>query len=96
VIGLQFRRDHAEGQPVASLHDVIANNVRGERARRRWTQVQLAEKLGWAQSSIYDIEVGRRKLTLDDLAALCAVFELPLLELCRGGEDESLRALGLR
>lgn len=79
-----------------SLHDVVANNIRGERARRRWTQVELAEKLGWPKTSVSDLEIGRRRLTIDDLADLCRVFGLPLVELCRGGDEESLRSLGLR
>lgn len=78
-----------------TLHDVLANNVRGERARRRWTQEQLADRLGWPKTSIYDVERGRRRLTLDDLADLCAAFDLPLVELCRGAERTRLQALGL-
>ena len=44
---------------MADLGDLIANNIRGERARRRWTQAQLAERLGWPRTSIHDIEIGR-------------------------------------
>jgi len=81
---------------VASLHDTLANNVRGERSRRRLTQAQLAVMLGWPRTAIHDIESGRRRLGLDDLAALCRVFDMPLVELCHGGRDDDLHALGLR
>ena len=36
-----------------TLHDTVANNVRGERARRRWTQAELAERLGHAAHVIF-------------------------------------------
>ena len=77
------------------MHDTVANNVRGERARRRWTQAELAERLGWPRTAIHDVEIGRRRLSLDDLAALCRTFELPLIELCRGGDRYELAALGI-
>lgn len=81
---------------MATLHDVLANNIRGERARRRLTQAQLADLLGWPRTSIHDVEVGRRRLTLDDLTAFCRAFGLPLSELLRGADDEALRILGIR
>ncbi len=80
---------------MASLADVAANNVRAERARRRWTQAELARRLDWPRTSIHDVEIGRRRLGLDDLAAVCRVFGIDLLDLCHGGDDDDLRALGL-
>ena len=77
------------------LADIAANNLRGERARRRLTQAQLAEMLGWPRTSVYDVESGRRRLSLDDLAAICRVLGVPLAELLRGADDDDLRALGL-
>ena len=81
---------------MASLHDVAANNIRAERARRRWTQADLARRLDWPRTSIHDVESGRRRLGLDDLAALCRAFDIDLIDLCQGGDDNDLRALGLR
>jgi transcriptional regulator with XRE-family HTH domain len=60
---------HHDG--MAHLGDRIAANVRGERARRRWTQGVLAERLGWSRATVSDLEAGRRKVAADDLA-LCA------------------------
>jgi len=77
------------------LSDVIANNVRGERARRRMTQAELAELVGWPRTTVHDVESGRRRLGPDDLVALCRVFEMPLVELCRGADPEDVRTLGL-
>lgn len=80
---------------MASLGDHIAANVRGERARRKWTQADLAERLGWSRSTVGDVESGRRKVIADDLPALCRAFGMPLSELVRGTDPEHLRRLGL-
>jgi transcriptional regulator with XRE-family HTH domain len=81
---------------VPTLHDVLANAVRAERSRRRWTQAELAQRLGWPRTRVHDVELGRSKLELDDLAGLCRAFGVPLSELARGGDDEDLVILGLR
>lgn len=94
-VGLQDQLIHDDDPGVASLHDIVANNIRAERARRRWTQSGLAERLGWPRTSIYDVESGKRRLSLDDLAALCEAFEVPLVELCHGADSAQLRALGI-
>jgi transcriptional regulator with XRE-family HTH domain len=78
-----------------SLADLLAANVRGERARRRWTQAQLAERLGWPRTSIHDVEIGRRRLDVDGLHALCEAFGIPLVELLRGAPPAALSTLGL-
>ncbi|MBK8078490.1 MAG: helix-turn-helix transcriptional regulator [Kineosporiaceae bacterium] len=62
---------------MAPIGDVIAANVRAERARRRWTQAELGERVGWPRSSVSDVESGRRKLTADDLVALCLPSQRP-------------------
>jgi transcriptional regulator with XRE-family HTH domain len=77
------------------LTDVIANNVRGERARRRLTQAELAEQVGWPRTTVHEVESGRRRLGPDDLVALCRVFDIPLVELCRGADPDDLRILGI-
>lgn len=77
------------------LGDVIAASVRAERARRRWTQAELAARLGWGKSTIADMETGRRSVFADDLPALCAVFEIPLAELVRAAEPALRDPLGL-
>lgn len=37
----------------------LENTIRVERAKRRLTQVQLAEKLGMTGQAIHEIEVGK-------------------------------------
>lgn len=78
-----------------SLGDHIAANVRAERARRRWTQEDLAQRLGWSRATVGDLESGRRKVAADDLPQLCGAFGVDLAELVRGGPPEDLGRLGL-
>lgn len=87
--------DDHDDVPMPALGDVIANNVRAERARRRLTQADLAERMGWPRSSIHDVEAGRRKVGPDDLVALCKVFDVTFADLAHGAEAEDLRILGL-
>jgi transcriptional regulator with XRE-family HTH domain len=75
--------------------DVIAANVRGERAKRRWTQEQLAEKLGWERARVGHLESGRRTVKATDLPALCRALGVPLSELIRGADKADLDAMGL-
>jgi transcriptional regulator with XRE-family HTH domain len=80
---------------VVSLDDVIASNLRGERARRRWTQADLAERLGWPERRVLTTEIGRRTLRPSELAVICRILDVTLLELARGADEDDLRALGL-
>lgn len=77
------------------LGDVIAAAVRAERARRRWTQADLADRLGWGRSTVADLESGRRSVFADDLPVLCRAFEIPFAELVRGAEADLSEPLGL-
>lgn len=84
-----------DAQEVPSLSDAIAANVRAERARHRWTQTELAQRLGWATSTLGDLESGKRRVSADDLPTLCEVFEIDLIELVRRADPSDLRRLGL-
>jgi transcriptional regulator with XRE-family HTH domain len=80
---------------MATLGAIIANNVRGERARRRLRQLDVAEALGWPLSSYGDLETGRRKVSADDLPQLCEVLGVTLNDLLRGADAEDLRRMGI-
>jgi transcriptional regulator with XRE-family HTH domain len=80
---------------MAGIGHVIANNIRAERARRRMTQADLAHTIGWPRSSIHDIEASRRKISPDDLVALCRAFGITLTELAHGADPDDLTTLGL-
>lgn len=80
---------------VPSLGVVIAANVRGERARRRLRQTDLAERMGWALSTVGDLESGKRRVGADDLPQLCKALGVTLMDLLRGADEEDVRLLGL-
>jgi transcriptional regulator with XRE-family HTH domain len=77
------------------LGDVIAANVRAERARLGITQVQLGERLTMSGATVSDIETGRRTITAADLPRLCEAFGIVLSELLRRADPHDLEALGL-
>ena len=77
------------------LDDAVATSVRAGRARLRLTQHELAERLGWPRSTLAILEQSRRRVTLEDLPALCRVFEISLKELLRHAASEDIAALNL-
>jgi transcriptional regulator with XRE-family HTH domain len=78
-----------------SLTDTVARNIAAERARRRWKQSDLAERLGIAASTVGSYETGTRRVGIDDLPALCKVFDITLAKLLDGADPDDLRLLGL-
>jgi transcriptional regulator with XRE-family HTH domain len=80
---------------MAGLGAIVARNVRAERARRGWKQSELGAHLGWAVSTVSAVETGQRRLAVDDLPALCRVFDIPLAKLLDGAATEDLAALNL-
>jgi transcriptional regulator with XRE-family HTH domain len=78
-----------------TLASVIPRNVRAERVRKGWDQAQFGERLGWTRTMVGDLETGRRKLAVDDLAPICAALGLHLSVLAQGADPDDLTALGL-
>jgi transcriptional regulator with XRE-family HTH domain len=78
---------------MATLSVTLARAMRAERARRGWTQGELAERLGWSRAAVSSVESGRRLLAVDDIPALCAVFDLGFVDLLDGLDDDQRRAL---
>jgi transcriptional regulator with XRE-family HTH domain len=82
-------------EAMADLSRVLADNVRAERARCRWSQQYLGEQMGWSQATVSDVEAGERQLTITDLLFLCRLFQLPLVKLLDGLSPEDLKTFGL-
>jgi transcriptional regulator with XRE-family HTH domain len=78
---------------MSTLSKVIADNVRGERSRGHRLQIDLARQLGWKQSTVSEVENGRRKVTVDELPELCRALGVPLSDLTRGADPADLQAL---
>jgi ribosome-binding protein aMBF1 (putative translation factor) len=83
----------ADAHSMSRLSDVIAANVRAERARRRWSQQELADRSGLSRSTIADLEIGTRRITADHLPVLCRAFGVTFAEMIRGADAEDVQAL---
>jgi transcriptional regulator with XRE-family HTH domain len=81
---------------MAPLGDVVAHNVRAERARRGWKQSDLAARLGWTPANVGHLETGRRSVKASDLPALCEAFGISLVRLLQDADPEDIRRLRLR
>ena len=73
----------------------ISRSLRAERSRLRWTQAQLAERLGWSQQKVASVETGARRLYADELPDLALALGVPLAKMLDGLNGADLRALGL-
>lgn len=78
-----------------NAEDSLAERVRVERERRRWTPERLARALGEVgcpiqTSAIYRIEKGspRRRITVNELVAFSRVFGIPPADLLDAGAPE--------
>jgi len=77
------------------IDQLVAENVRAARARRRLRQEDLADEMGLSRPTVSALEAGTRRVTLADAAALCVALGIDLRELLRGADEEVVRALGL-
>lgn len=88
-------RNLGDMPPARNLSDIIAAGIRAERARRGWTQAQLAERAGLSRNTVGDIEARKRTVTVDYLLTFCKALGVPASILLQGATIEDLRALGL-
>lgn len=79
----------------AALSAIVARNIAAERVRRRWTQADLAERMGVTRGAVSTWETGTRVVGLDLLVPLCRALDVTLADLVRGADPDDLRALGL-
>lgn len=69
-----------------SVMEIVATNVRQFRAGAGWTQAKLASAMqgagfDWKRITVAEVEGATRRLQLDELVALAAVFTVPMVEL---------------
>ena len=74
---------------------MVAANVRAARARLKLRQIDLADDMGWAASTVSSVEAGTRRITLADAAALCGALKIDLRQLLAGVDQETLNNLGI-
>jgi transcriptional regulator with XRE-family HTH domain len=51
-------------------HEALRKFLKLERTKAELTQAQLAERVGWLQKTISDIEIGTKRVTALELIAL--------------------------
>lgn len=78
---------------VAAFAKIIAKNLVRARHARRLSQRDLAEMIGMGRSSYNHIELGKRRLKLDESVLLCRILEVPVDYLLYGGNNQSTKLL---
>ena len=68
------------GTPSAPLIH-LGQQIRQERLRRGWNQVDLAKRARIQQPDISSIELGRKNVTIDTLLRICKVLEISQITL---------------
>ena len=74
---------------------VIARNARALRAAARQRQVDVAARAGLARSTLSLIESGERRITIEDIRALCVGLNVGLRDLLTGAEAAVVAPLRL-
>jgi DNA-binding Xre family transcriptional regulator len=82
--------------PVGGLSLIVAVNARKRRAELRLRQREVAERAGIARTTLAVLEGERRRVTIDDLDALCVGLDCTLVDLLDGADRDVLRRFGLR
>ena len=62
---------------------VFARNLRAERARKGFSQEQLAELAGLHRTYVGSVERGARNVSIDNMERLATALGVPLHELVR-------------
>ena len=74
---------------------MVSTNARALRAARRLRQRDVAERAGVSRSTVALIEGEGRRVSLEDVLALCAGLDVSLSDLLAGANPRDLRRLGL-
>ena len=74
---------------------MIAANARGLRAKQQRRQVDVAEAGGMSRSVLSFLESGRRRVTIEDLIALCQGLDCGIRDLLAGADPDDIARLQL-
>lgn len=58
------------------IYVAIGRNVRRERQRLKWSQEDLAGRVGFLRTSVANIEAGRQRVPLHTLCEIAAAFDV--------------------
>lgn len=67
----------------------VADSTRDLRLQRRWTQKELAEKIGLSQGRLSEIERGDGSFTAEQLLLLAQLFNVPLTHFAPRGQTNA-------
>ena len=71
-------------------YTAIGRNIRAVRSKAGLTQAQMAERLGMSVLHYGCLERGNRNISLDQLAAISVILQVPIVELLRGMSTEAV------
>ncbi len=74
--------------------DFVARGIRARRGWLRIDQAELGRRLGVSGQTVSQMELGQRRITVDQLPALCRALDCDLGELARGADPDDIRAVG--
>jgi len=65
-------------QRIEAIYRHIGDVIQEMREHYSWTQVELAEKLGWTRASISAIEAGRQRVMAHDFPRIAKALQIPV------------------
>jgi len=77
------------------LSETVSTNARALRAARRLRQRDVAERAGISRSTVALIEGEGRRVSLEDVLALCVGLDVHLRDLLAGADPRDVARLGL-
>jgi transcriptional regulator with XRE-family HTH domain len=83
------RQPKKRRQANLTADQVVADQVRWLREHRNISQQRLADSLGWTQSQVARLELGRRSVTVADLLALAWALDVAPVYLLAGSFNSS-------
>lgn len=78
-----------------TLSEVIATNARAIRAAQKLRQADVAERAGLSRTTLSVIEAGGRRISMENVLALCHGLGVPLIRLLDGASPQDRKTLGL-
>jgi transcriptional regulator with XRE-family HTH domain len=79
-----------------TVGEVFGRRVAEARDRRKWTQKELAARVGMRRETVTMIELGKRRVTIEEWLAIAAALNAPPLHLIVPLEDDALVEVGKR
>lgn len=71
-----------------TMNEQIGSLMRAERKRARMTLDEVAKRMGKTKNTISYLELGKTKITVDDLKAFCNIVGCSWIEILNKVSDE--------